>query len=203
MIAQRGRGIALQYGFRLKGKWFGRRSWPRWQQTLPEWLLELLEPLRVSALFLHDQLRAQDEAIEKSSTAPLPKGLGRLSEQILQREACDWHRFHNRRQVSSYLGLCPSENSSGPRQHQGHITKSGNPRLRWVLCEMAWRLLRHQPEYRGVKKWRERLSARASAAQKKQALVALARTFGVDWWRISTGRTTPEKLGLIMQPPAE
>ena len=35
-------------------------------------------------------------------------------------------------------------------------------------------------------------------AQKKQALVALARTFGLDWWRISTERTTAEKLGLVM-----
>ena len=202
MTAQRGRGIALQYGYRLKGAWFGRRSWPRWQEALPSWLIELLEPLRAACLFLHNQLRAQDEVMEKSSTRPLPKGLGRLTEQILQREACDWSRFHNRRQVSSYLGLCPSEKSSGSRQHQGHITKAGNPRLRWALCETAWRLLRHQPDYRGVKKWSERLGPRSSPAQKKQALVALARTFGVDWWRLCTGRTTPEKLGLVMQPGA-
>jgi transposase len=200
MIAQRGRGMALQYGFRLKGDWFGRRNWPRWQQELPPWLMTLLQPLRATCLFLHDQLRAQDEMIEKSSTVALPKGMGRLTEQILQREAADWSRFKNRRQVSSYLGLCPSENSSGPRQQQGHITKSGNPRLRWALCELAWRLLRYQPNYRGVKKWRRRLGPRATPAQKKQALVALARTFGVDWWRLCTGRTTPEKLGLKMQP---
>ena len=201
MTAQRGRGIALQYGFRLKGDWFGRRSWPRWQEELPSWLIELLAPLRAACLFLHDQIRAQDEVIEKSSTVALPKGMGPLTEQILQREAADWSRFKNRRQVSSYLGLCPSENSSGPRQQQGHITKSGNPRLRWALCEMAWRLLRYQPDYRGVKKWREQLvGPHATPAKKKQALVALARTFGVDWWRICTGRTTPEKLGLKMQP---
>jgi len=112
-------------------------------------------------------------------------------------------RFKNRRQVSSYLGLCPSENSSGPRQQQGPITKSGNPRLRWVLCELAWRLLRWQPDYRGVKKWRQHLAGpRTTPAKKKQALLALARTFGVDWWRICTGQTTPEKLGLLMQPAA-
>ena len=200
MIAQRGRGLALQYGFRLKGDWFGCRSWPKWQQVLPTWLISLLEPLRVTCVFLHDQIRAQDEVIEKSSARPLPKGLGRLSEQILEREACDWARFKNRRQVSSYLGLCPSEHSSGPRQQQGHITKSGNPRLRWALCETAWRLIRYQPDYRGVKKWRAHLGSHTSPGKKKQALVALARTFGVDWWRICTGRTTPEKLGLIMQP---
>ena len=158
----------------------------------------VVEPLRAACVFLHDQLRAQDAVIEKSSTDALPKGMGRLTHQILQREACDWSRFQNRRQVSSYLGLCPSENSSGARHQQGHISKCGNPRLRWCLCELAWRLLRYQPGYRGVKKWRERFGPRRSPAQKKQALVALARTFGVDWWRISTGRTTPEKLGLVM-----
>jgi len=200
MIAQRGRGLALQYGFRLKGDWFGRRSWPRWQEILPAWLIELLAPLRATCVFLHDQIRAQDAAIENSSTAPLPKGLGRLTEQILAREACDWSRFQNRRQVSSYLGLCPSENSSGPRHRQGHLTKTGNPRLRWALCEMAWRLLRYQPDYRGVKKWRVHFGLRATPAKKKVALVALARTFGVDWWKICTGRTTPEKLGLKMLP---
>ena len=200
MMAQRGRGLALQYGFRLKGDWFGRRSWPRWQEVLPPWLIALLEPLRASCVFLHDQIRAQDQLIENSSTRTLPKGLGRLTEQILEREACDWSRFHSRRQVSSYLGLCPSENSSGPRQHQGHITKSGNPRLRWALCETAWRLIRYQPNYRGVKKWRAYFGPRTSPGKKKQALVALARTFGVDWWRLCTGRTTPEKLGLVMQP---
>ena len=68
---------------------------------------------------------------------------------------------------------------------------------------MAWRLLRYQPDYRGVKKWREHLAGpRATPAKKKQALVALARTFGVDWWRLCTGRTTPEKLGLVMPPTA-
>jgi transposase len=201
IIAQRGRGLALQYGFRLKGDWFGRRSWPKWQAQLPPWLVALLEPLRLSCVFLHDQIRAQDAVIESSSTLPRPKGLGALTEQILQREACDWKRFQNRRQVSSYLGLCPSENSSGARQHQGHVTKSGNPRLRWALCEAAWRLVRYQPGYRGVLKWRKYLvGPKATPARKKQALVALARTFGVDWWRLCTGRTTPEKLGLILQP---
>jgi hypothetical protein len=33
---------------------------------------------------------------------------------------------------------------------------------------------------------------------KKQLIVALARGFGVDWWRICTGQTTPEKLGLVL-----
>lgn len=63
--------------------------------------------------------------------------------------------------------------------------------------------MRYQPGYRGVKKWRDQFGPRATAAQKKQALIALARTFWVDWWRICTGQTTAEKLGLVMNPPAQ
>jgi transposase len=40
MIAGRGRGVALQYSFRLKGDWYGRRNWPHWQQQLPAWFLQ-------------------------------------------------------------------------------------------------------------------------------------------------------------------
>ena len=152
MIVQRGRGLGLQYGYRLTGKWYGPRNWP--QLPVPAWLIELLTPLRSAALALHEQVRVQTAKIEAQSTQPIPKGLGELTEQILAREVGDWTRFKNRRQVGSYLGLCPSEHSSGQRHQQGSVTKCGNPRLRWALCEAAWRLLKWQPQYRLCKKWR-------------------------------------------------
>ncbi|MGH7950408.1 MAG: IS110 family transposase [Limisphaerales bacterium] len=199
MIAGRARGLALQYGFSLKGHWYGRRSWPRWQRELPAWLIQLIEPLHASALFLHDQVKQLTDTIEAASARPRPKGMGGLTEQLLDREVGDWTRFKNRRQVSSYLGLCPSENSSGQRHQQGHVTKCGNPRLRWALAELAWRLVRFQPDYRLTKKWKPRIAdPHATSGRRKQALVALARGFGADWWRICTGQTTPQKLGLQM-----
>ena len=57
IMAQRGRGVAMQYGYRLKGVWYGRRNWPQWLERLPAWLTELLAPLRHSALFLYDHDR--------------------------------------------------------------------------------------------------------------------------------------------------
>jgi transposase len=197
MMVQRGRGLALQYGYRLKGKWYGARSWP--QLPLPAWLLELLTPLRTAAMALHEPVRMQTARIEAQSTQPLPKGLGALTQQILWREVGDWTRFGNRRQVGSYLGLCPSEHSSGQRHQQGSVTKCGNPRLRWALCEAAWRLLKYQPQYRLCQKWRAQiLDPKTLGGRKKQLIVALARGFGVDWWRLCTGQTTPDKLGLVM-----
>jgi transposase len=197
LIAQRGRGLGLQYGYRLKGKWYGARNWPKLE--VPNWLLELLRPLQTACVALHEQVRTQGEAIEAACAGPLPKGVGRLSQQVIEREVGDWHRFQNRRQVSSYLGLCPSENSSGQRQQHGSVTKCGNPRLRWALCELAWRLLKFQPEYRLCRKWRPQIiDPKTTGGRKKQLVVALARGFGVDWWRLRTGQTTPEKLGLVM-----
>ena len=82
------------------------------------------------------------------------------------------------------------------RQQQGHVTKCGNPRLRWALCELAWRLLKFQPDYRLCQKWRAQIiDPQTPGGRKKQLVVALARGFGVDWWRLRTGQTTPEKLG--------
>jgi transposase len=50
----------------------------------------------------------------------------------------DFHRFSNPRQLMAYLGLTPSEHSSGARTSRGAITKAGNTRARRVLVESAW-----------------------------------------------------------------
>ena len=202
-LAQRGRGLALQFGYRLRGCWFGPRGWPRWQQQLPDWLQALLEPLRPSLETLEQQVRRLTAQIEAVSPIGRPVGLGALTAEILRREVGDWNRFHNRREVGSYTGLVPSEHSSGPTRRQGSVTKCGNPRLRWALCEAAWRLVRYQPEYRLVKKWKPRiLDLHAPRGKRKQALVALARGFAIDWWRLQTGQTTAEKLGLRLTSEA-
>jgi len=195
-LAQHGRGVALLFGHRLKGKWFGPRNWPRWEARLPAHVRSLLEPLRQVIGQLQIQIEALTRELEASVTVPIPKGLGQLTVATLDREVCDWSRFKNRRQVAAHTGLVPGEHSSGQNRRQGPVTKCGNPRLRWALCEAAWRLVKYQPNYRLVKKWWPRLSDPHSVGKRKQAIVALARGFAVDWWRVRTGQTTPRKLGL-------
>ena len=50
----------------------------------------------------------------------------------------DLSRFENPKQLMSFLGLIPSEYSSGPRQKRGGITKTGNGHVRRILIEAAW-----------------------------------------------------------------
>ena len=56
----------------------------------------------------------------------------------LMAELGDLSRFDTPRQLMSYLGLVPSEHSSGERRRQGSITKTGNSHARRVLVERAW-----------------------------------------------------------------
>ncbi len=59
-------------------------------------------------------------------------------------EIGDLRRFPSARELMSYLGLTPSEYSSGDQQHRGHITKCGNQHARRLLVEAAWHY-RHAP----------------------------------------------------------
>jgi Transposase IS116/IS110/IS902 family len=81
------------------------------------------------------------------TNTPMKKELyiGLLSSVVISREICNWERFKNRRQVSSYTGLCPGEYSSGSKRALGSVTKHGNRRPRAALVELAWRMARFQP----------------------------------------------------------
>ena len=72
-----------------------------------------------------------------------------------------------------------------------------------MLVEMVWRMMRWQPGYHALRKWMPVLGdATRGAAARKKAIVAVARQLAVDLWRLFTGQTTAEKLGLIYLPEA-
>jgi transposase len=66
------------------------------------------------------------------------RGLALLNAATLAAELGDLHRFETARQLMGYLGLCPSEDSTGNERHQGGITKMGNGIARRALIEAAW-----------------------------------------------------------------
>ena len=203
--AAQGLSTARYYGYDLPEEWWRARRFAALGAELPEFLLTLLGRYQRLLVVIHDEFEALSAKIESAQATELPTGLGALTAQILDREIGDWHRFDNRRQIASYTGLVPSEDSSGERRLRGAITKHGNPRVRQILLEASWRFQQFQPEYKAVKQRRAALAeaqAKQNKAAKKKLSVGLARQFIVDWWRIKTRRTTPEKLGLQMSWPA-
>jgi len=195
-LEAQGRSLLLFNGIRVKGRWWEDSRWGKLGSALPVALSELLIVLRDLLLAVHKQLELATVRLQ-SAAAPQVCGVGALTSQVLEREILDWSRFENRRQVASLTGMCPSVHGSGNHTRSGSITKHGNRRIRTALIELAWRSLRFQPEYPPLKKWRPvLLSGKASAAAKKKAIVAVGRRLAIDLWRMNTGRTTAQKLGL-------
>lgn len=72
------------------------------------------------------------------------RGIATLTALGLIAEIGDFARFAHPRELASWLGITPSEYSSGQQQHRGHITKAGNTHARRLLIEAAWHY-RHPP----------------------------------------------------------
>ncbi len=72
------------------------------------------------------------------------RGVGVLTGFGLAVELGDWHRFTGKN-IGAYLGLVPTENSSGDSRSQGSITKTGNGHARRLLVESSWH---HRKPYR-------------------------------------------------------
>lgn len=195
-----GRALLVNHGLPAPAHWWMEQTWNRLQKHLPVWIVPMLEVTRPVLLQLQVQVNELTARLEAMAPQDAPRGLGKLTTTILGNEVCDWKRFNNRREVSSYTGLCPGEHSSGGTRKQGHVTKHGNPRLRAALVECAWRLVRFQPQYPAVQKRLHLLAkgAKATGAVRKKAIVAVARRLAVDLWRFHTGQCSAQKLGLEM-----
>jgi transposase len=100
----------------------------------------------------------------------------------------DAKRFRNAHAVGAYLGLVPSEATTGgpDKRRLGSITKQGNRMARVMLIQSAWCILRSRDPNDPLKRWAEHV---AKARNKSVAVVALARKLaGVLWamWRDGT-----------------
>jgi transposase len=196
MLGNRGHGQAGEYQHvKLPGRWWGARNWKK-LESLDPWLLNRLSELRELILALEQQLAALEaELIARVCDQPLPKGLGEITAVTLDGEVCDWGRFNNRKAIGSYTGCCPGEHSSGGQQRMGSIDRMGNGRVRCLLVEAVWRLLRWQPNWGAAQRMKLKLAG--GSALKKKTVVALARLLAIDLWRWRTGRATFEDLGWI------
>jgi transposase len=72
------------------------------------------------------------------------RGIATLTALGLIAEVGDFARFSSARELMAWLGMAPTEYSSGQQQHRGHITRAGNTHARRLLVEAAWHY-RHSP----------------------------------------------------------
>jgi transposase len=195
-LEAQGRSLMVNHGIEPVKNWWKQGSFG--SLPLPQWMKELLQKSQPILVTLQEKIQALTLQLQIAARPEQPRGLGKMTSVMIDREIGDWNRFNNRRQIASYTGLCPGEYSSGNTRLQSCVTKHGNPRLRAALVELAWRLVRFQPNYKPVVKWRRVLAkgALATGPARKKAIVAVARQLAVDLWRIRTGQVCAEQLGL-------
>jgi transposase len=143
-------------------------------------LLELMDRLNPTIAELTQAIEREAEnnlAAQRLMTHP---GVGALTALAFVLIIGDSERFHCGKQIASYLGLVPLEDSSGNRRRLGHITKQGSSILRFLLVEAAQVTVRSLPE------WRSKYFHLAMRRGRKIAKVAMARrlAIGLYWmWR--------------------
>jgi transposase len=143
-------------GFLLRhGHHYNRPAWTllhrrwlaglRFEQAAHHTVLEDCISAIEAATARRDRLEACiEEALTDWSLAPVVRalqalrGLALVGAATLVAELGDISRFTNPRQLMAYLGLVPSEHSSGSTRRQGGITKAGNGAARRMLIEAAW-----------------------------------------------------------------
>ena len=107
-----------------------------------------------------EQMAADSEYTPVVTRLGCLRGVSTLTAFALAVEICDWHRLTGR-SVGAYLGLVPSESSSGGSRAQGPITKTGNGHVRRLLVEAAWH---HRTAYRPSVALRRRWDQASPAA---------------------------------------
>jgi transposase len=168
------------------------------RKQLPQPLKEALDPLLSVIASIDAQLAVADARVsELAASEPVimqlttTPGVGTIVAACFVSVVDDAGRFSSAHALESYLGLVPSENTSGGKRRLGSITKKGNPYLRALLIQSAWVVIRRAEKSDPLRLWAEDLASRRG---KRIAVVALARRLvGVLWamWRDGTVYDAP------------
>jgi transposase len=172
--------VALNEGLRCKKRlWRTQRqqleSFPLapWASRRRHELLELLDRLNPTIAELSQAVEQEVEKCPEAQRLATHPGVGPLTALAFVLIIGKAERFRCGKQVASYLGLVPLEDSSGDRRRLGHITKQGSSMLRFLLVEAAQVTVRSLPE------WRRRYFHLMMRRGRKIAKVAMARRLAV------------------------
>jgi transposase len=153
-------------------------------------LLELLDDLE-------RRVQPLDEAVEKAArenkeacllmTHP---GVGPIVSLAYVLTIGDWQRFARSKQVASYLGLIPEEDSSSDKRRLGHISKQGSGLVRWLLVQAAVNAQRFDPS------WHRQYVRLSMTKHHGVAKLAIAHKLAVRlYWMLRSGDDYPQIKG--------
>src|SRR5436189_542125 len=169
-----------------------------WASRRRQDLLDLLDQLTPK---IQELTRALEQEVEKRPVARrlmTHPGVGPLTALAFELVIGTPERFGCGKQIASYVGLVPSEESSGDRRRLGHISKQGNSLLRFLLVEAAQVTVRTDPD------WRRRFLHLAMRRERRIAKVAMARKLAVRlyWmWRKEWNYEQMRKFGSHVGEP--
>jgi transposase len=183
--------VAMNEGQRWKKKLFseqGRGQLEKlqlapWASRRRKELLELLDRLNPTIAELTASVEQEAKRRPEVLRLMTHPGVGPITALAFVLIIGTWERFHCGKQIGSYVGLIPCEDSSAGRQRLGHISKQGNTLLRFLLVEAAQAAVRWDPD------WRRRYLHLAMRRDRRIAKVAMARRLGVRlYWMWRNGR---------------
>jgi transposase len=180
--------VALNEGLRCKKRLWRERGRQQLESfRLAPWasqrrrdLLELMDRLNPTIAELTQAIEREVEKCPEAQRLRTHPGVGAMTALAFVLIIGQAERFGCGKQVASYLGLVPLEESSGNRRRLGHITKQGSSMLRFLLVEAA------QVTVRSIPEWRNKYFHLAMRRGRKIAKVAMARRLAVQmfWmWR--------------------
>ena len=145
-------------------------------------LLELLDRLNPTIAELSQAIEREVEKCPPAQQLMTHPGVGPLTALAFVLIIGDADRFQCGKQVASYLGLVPLEDSSGNRRRLGHITKQGSSMMRFLLVEAA------QVTVRSLPQWRRKYAHLMMRRGRKIAKVAMARRLAIRlYWMMRQG----------------
>jgi len=186
--------VAKNEGLVSNRGWSERRRLQVEALSLSSWEAKRRQDLLALLDDLDQRIAPLDKAVSKAAAEDVEAcrlmthpGVGPITALAYVLTIGDWRRFERGKNVGSYLGLIPAEESSGEKRRLGKITKQGNELVRWLLVEAASIAQRYDPS------WHRQYVRLSMQKHHGVAKVAIAHKLAVRlYWMLRSGEDYPQ-----------
>jgi transposase len=166
------------------------------QQIVFEDYVSAVERCHQRVEFLEEQMRSLYESWDCKpicDSLMALRGVQLITAMTIIAELGDLRRFGTARELMAYLGVVPTESTTGHSVHRGSITKAGNSHVRRLLVESAWS---YRLPPRRTKDWKARAKNAPQSVQEIawKAMVRLNKRY----WRLTARKVKPQKIAIAV-----